>query len=321
MRFCNKFVQSIVFDITIDFVYINSMRLPSIRQLHFLVALADKGSFITAAESAFVTQPSLSAGIKELEQILGAQLVERGRKGVKFTPAGKIAIANARNILNLAVDLKEQVAAAAEPLTGTFRLGIIPTIAPFMAKSAVPKLKQDYPQLKLYLREEQTARLIEGLRNHELDAAILALPYEAAGIETMSLFGDEFLLIAPKNHPLAQKEKLTVNDLDLSELLLLEDGHCLRDHALNLCSAPGLGQYEISATSLFTLVQMVAGGMGISLIPKIAKDAGLGLDEVLVRAFTPKIIGREIGLAWRKGSSRINEARILANILCPPPKT
>lgn len=292
------------------------MQLPSIRQLSFLVALADKGSFIAAADSVFVTQPSLSAGLKELEIILGAQLVERGRKGIKFTPAGKEAVNRARAIISSAVDLKEQVRAASEPLTGSFRLGIIPTIAPFLSPDAVPALKRKYPKLKLYLREEQTARLIDALKSHELDAAILALPYEANGIDTLPIFDDEFLFIAPKNHPLANKKNLHPEDLDISDLLLLEDGHCLRDHAIKICGGTGLGPDEVRATSLFTLVQMVAGGMGVSLIPKLAKDAGLGLDGVAVKRFDPPIIGRQIGLAWRKGSSRIEEAKTLANALC-----
>jgi LysR family transcriptional regulator, hydrogen peroxide-inducible genes activator len=292
------------------------MQLPSIRQLSFLIALADKGSFISAAESVFVTQPSLSAGIKELETILGTKLVERGRKGVKFTPAGKEAVIRARAIITSAIELKDGVRAAAEPLTGSFRLGIIPTIAPFLSPDAVPNLKKLFPKLRLYLREEQTGRLIDALRNHELDAAILALPYEASGIDTMPLMDDEFLFIAPKAHELANKKNISPEDIDISNILLLEDGHCLRDHALKVCGATGLGTEEVRATSLFTLVQMVAGGMGVSLIPKMAVDAGIGLDGVAVRNFNPKIIGRQIGIAWRKGSSRINEAKTLAKKLC-----
>ncbi len=292
------------------------MQLPSIRQLSFLVALADKGSFIAASEAVFVTQPSLSAGIKELETILGAKLVERARKGVKFTPAGKEALMRARAILSATVELKEHVRAAAEPLTGSFRLGIIPTIAPFLSPQAVPKIKRKFPKLKLYLREEQTARVIDALREHELDAGIIALPYEAAGIDSLPLFDDEFLFIAPKFHPLVNKPILKPDDIDISNLLLLEDGHCLRDHALKVCHSTGLGPDEVRATSLFTLVQMVAGGMGVSLIPKLAIDAGLGLDGVAVRHFEPKIIGRQIGLVWRKGSSRFEEAKVLAKLLC-----
>lgn len=292
------------------------MHLPSLRQLSFLIALADKGSFIAAAESVFVTQPSLSAGIKELESILGVKLVERGRKGVKFTQAGLEAIKRAREILQSVVELKEQVQAASEPLTGSFRLGIIPTIAPFLAPDAVPVTKKNFPKLKLYLREEQTARVIEGIKNHELDAGIIALPYEAVGVDTMSLFDDEFYFICPKNHPLADKKELKPEDIDMNQLLLLEDGHCLRDHALGVCGAKGIGAEEVRATSIFTLVQMVAGGMGVSLIPKIAIDAGLSLEGVVIKPFSPKIYGRQIGIAWRIGSSRAKEAKMLAKSLC-----
>lgn len=295
------------------------MQLPSIRQLQFLVALADKGTFVTAAESVFVTQPSLSAGIKELETILGTQLVERGRKGGEFTPAGKQAVKLAREILAATVDLKEQVRAASEPLTGSFRLGIIPTIAPFLPPEGVPLVKKQHPKLKLYLREEQTARVIEAIKNHELDAGLIALPYEAAGVETEPLFDDEFMFICPKDHKLADKPTLHPEDIDLNELLLLEDGHCLRDHALSVCGASGLGAEEVRATSLFTLTQMVAGGLGVSLIPKLAIDAGLPHDGVKVREFNPPIAGRQIGIVWRKGSSRCDEARILAKVLCPTP--
>ena len=295
------------------------MQLPSMRQLQFLVALADKGSFVAAADSVFVTQPSLSAGLKELEYILGTQLVERGRKGGEFTPAGKEAVARARVILSEAINLKEQVRAASEPLTGSFRLGIIPTIAPFLPPEAVPMVKKKYPSLKLYLREEQTARVIEGIKNHELDAGLIALPYEASGIESEVLFDDEFLFICPKGHELSYKKNLTPADIDLNELLLLEDGHCLRDHALSVCGSSGTGAEEVRATSLFTMTQMVAGGLGVSLIPKLAIDAGLPLDGVTIREFNPPISGRQIGLVWRKGSSRIKEARILAGILCPKP--
>lgn len=293
--------------------------LPTIRQLTFLIALADYGSFVEAADICAVTQPSLSAGIKELEAILGAQLVERGRKGVKFTPAGAAALIRAREIIRAGNSLKEEVAAAAEPLTGAFRLGIIPTIAPFLSPNAVPKVRKKFEKLKLYLREEQTARLIDGLKNHELDAAIIALPYEAMGIDTLPLFDDEFLYIAPKNYPISPKKFIKIDDVDISNLLLLEDGHCLRDHALSVCGAKSHGHEEVRATSLFTLVQMVAGGLGVSLIPRLAVDAGISLDGVNLRAFDPPLIGRQIGLAWRKGSVRANEAKTLAKILCPQP--
>lgn len=297
------------------------MQLPTIRQLQFLVALADKGSFIAASEAVFVTQPSLSAGIKELEYILNAQLVERGRKGVKFTQAGKEVVAQSRAILAEMIDLKDRVRAASEPLTGSFRLGIIPTIAPFLSPNAIPLIKQRYPKIKLYLKEDQTARLIDGIKNNELDAALIALPYDATGIECLPLFDDEFLLICPKDHKLASKKDLTIQDINIDELLLLEDGHCLREHALGIC---GINQHpqsdEVRATSIFTLMQMVAGGLGISLIPKMAINAGLSFDGMKVRPFAIPVIGRQIGLAWRKGSSREKEAQILAKTLCAPEK-
>lgn len=292
------------------------MMLPTVRQLSFLVAISDHGSFVAAANAVSVTQPSLSAGIKELEAILGVQLVERGRKGCVFTQAGKVTVARARTIIANMIELGQQASAAAEPLTGSFRMGIIPTIAPFLSPVAVPLAKKNYPKLKLYLREEQTARLIDSLLSNELDAAIIALPYEANGIESKILFDDEFLFVAPTNHELAKKAAVKIDEIDLAELLLLEDGHCLKDHAINVCGGMGLGAQEVRATSLFTLVQMVAGGMGTSLIPKMAIDAGLPLNGLVVRGFSPPIVGRQIGISWRKGSSRANEAEILGRLLC-----
>ena len=316
MHFYECFVQSIVFDFCIVSLYIEKMILPTVRQLTFLVALSDYGSFIAAANAVAVTQPSLTAGIKELEAILGVQLVERGRKGCSFTQAGKVALARARIIIANMIELSQQAAAASEPLTGSFRMGIIPTIAPFLSPKAVPQAKRAYPKLKLYLREEQTARLIDSLMSNELDAAIIALPYEAKGIETAVLFDDEFLFVAPKSHKFAKQKSVKIDEIDLADLLLLEDGHCLKDHTINVCGGMGLGAQEVRATSLFTLVQMVAGGMGTSLIPKMAIDAGLPLNGLVVKGFSPPIVGRQIGLAWRKGSSRAKEAEILGRLLC-----
>jgi LysR family transcriptional regulator, hydrogen peroxide-inducible genes activator len=291
------------------------MSQPTLRQLSFLLAVAEHGSFISAAEQTFITQPSLSAAIKELEMTLGARLVERGRTGATLTPAGEIAVARARAILSAVDELSEAVQGAAEPLTGPFRLGVIPTIAPFLLPEILPKAKASFPKLKLYLREDLTRRLVDGLREHSLDAALIALPYDAQGMDTMALFDDEFLFVGPPDHPLSTKLHLAATDLEGEQVLLLEDGHCLRDHAIGVCGLAKPGQEDVRATSLFTLVQMAAGGLGVSLLPRMAADAGLAGEGLIVRPFEPPVIGRQIGLAWRRGSGRLVEIKALAALL------
>jgi LysR family transcriptional regulator, hydrogen peroxide-inducible genes activator len=294
------------------------MSQPTLRQLSFLLSLAQHGSFVSAAEQSLVTQPSLSAAIKELEAILGARLVERGRGGATLTPAGEIAVSRARAIMDAVEEMAEAVQGASEPLTGPFRLGVIPTIAPFLLPSLLPETKAAFPKLKLYLREDLTGRLVDGLRAHSLDAALIALPYEAQGIDTITLFDEEFLYVGPTDHPLSRKENLCSADLEGERVLLLEDGHCLRDHAIGVCGLVRPGQEEVRATSLFTLVQMAASGLGVSLLPRMAADAGLAGEGLVVRAFQPAVIGRQIGLAWRRGSGRLAEVKALAALLQQP---
>ena len=295
-----------------------SSHLPTLRQLTFLLALAEHGSFSRAAEAAHVTQPTLSAGIKELETILGATLVERGARGAALTPAGEAAVARARIVLTEAEDLVHVARAAGEPLSGPFRLGVIPTIVPFLLPKALPSLREHYPKLELFLREDLTHRLVEALKDRRLDAALIALPYDAPGIETTGLLEDEFLFAATPDHRLAKVDKLNPAMLADEPLLLLEDGHCLRDHALAVCSASkpdtNDARSDFAATSLHTLVQMVKSGLGATLLPKLAIDAGLAdrLD-LAIRPFDPPVAGREIGVAWRKGSAREHEARMLAD--------
>lgn len=292
--------------------------LPTLRQLTFLSALAEHGSFSRAAEAAHVTQPTLSAGIKELETILGATLVERGARGAVLTPAGEAAVARARIVLTEAGDLVHVARAAGEPLSGPFRLGVIPTIAPFLLPKVLPSLRTHYPKLELFLREDLTHRLVDALKDRRLDAALIALPYDAPGIETTGVLEDEFLFAATPDHPLAQRDTLSPEMLADEQLLLLEDGHCLRDHALAVCSASrpdtNDARSDFAATSLHTLVQMVKSGLGATLLPKLAIDAGLAdrLD-LAIRPFDPPVAGREIGVAWRKGSAREHEARMLAD--------
>lgn len=291
-------------------------QLPTLRQLRFLQALADEGSFSRAAEVAHVTQPTLSAGIKELEAILGATLVERGARGASLTPAGEAAVARARIVLTEAEDLVHAARAAGEPLSGPFRLGVIPTIAPFLLPKALPAIRRAHPQLELFLREDLTHRLVEALKDRRLDAALIALPYDAQNIETVSLMEDEFLFAAHPDHKLAGADPLTPDKVSADALLLLEDGHCLRDHALSMCAASRPGEdaarSDFAATSLHTLVQMVKSGLGATLLPKLAVDAGLADHlDLVIRRFDPPVSGRSIGMAWRKGSARADEARAL----------
>ena len=293
------------------------MHLPTLRQLEFLCAIADEGSFSRAAQTCHVTQPTLSSAIKELEGLLGLQLIEREARGASLTRAGEEAVARARMILSEAADLVSAAQQAGMPLSGAFRLGAIPTIAPFLLPQTLAVLRAAHPDLKLYLREDQTERLLDALRARRLDAALIALPWDAHGIETQALGEDEFLLVAPKGHALLSKRSLGPNDLANQDLLLLEDGHCLRDHALSVCRLPSKRKgADVTATSLPTLVHMVAGGLGVSLLPKLAADAGVmsGAD-VALRAFDTPMIGRQIGIAWRTGSPRAAEALMIGDVV------
>ncbi|NQY96432.1 MAG: hydrogen peroxide-inducible genes activator [Henriciella sp.] len=293
------------------------MHLPTLRQLEFLCAIADQGSFSRAAETCHVTQPTLSAAIKEVEGLLGVQLIERESRGASLTQAGEAAVERARIILSDTADLVSAARQAGAPLSGSFRLGAIPTIAPFLLPRTLKALRKAHPGLKLYLREDQTERLIDALRARKLDAALIALPWDAAGIVTMELGDDEFMLVAPTDHDLMQARELTSTDLVDEDVLLLEDGHCLRDHALSVCRLPSnRGGADVTATSLPTLVHMVAGGLGVSLLPKLAIDAGVtsGAD-VELRPFKTPLIGRRIGIAWRQGSPRESEAQMIGEIV------
>jgi len=290
---------------------------PTLRQLQFLVALRAEGSFVAAAEAVGVTQPTLSAGIKDLETTLGAVLVERGRNGAVLTPAGEEAAERAARAISEVEEMVRAVQSAGEPFSGVFRLGAIPTIAPFLLPRALPLLKRRFPKLRLQMREDLTSRLVDALRARTLDAALIALPYEAHGIACAPIADDEFLLLCPDTHPLAKRNDLSPDQLKSEDVLLLEDGHCLREHALSACKiSPGRRSSEVGATSLHTLVQMVAGGMGVTLLPKIAAEGGAAAGaHVAVRPFAEPVVGRSIGVAWREGGPREEEARMLADVL------
>jgi LysR family hydrogen peroxide-inducible transcriptional activator len=291
--------------------------MPTLRQLQFLTALRAQGSFVAAADAVGVAQPTLSAGIKELETALGATLVERGRSGAVLTAAGQEAAERAARAIGEVEELVRAVRAAGKPFSGAFRLGAIPTIAPFLLPRALPLLRARFPHARLLLREDLTARLVEALRARSLDAAIIALPYSAAGVATVSIADDEFLFLAPHGHPLTQRNDLAPEHLKGEDVLLLEDGHCLREHALSVCNlSPGRRSAEVGATSLHTLVQMVSGGMGVTLLPKIAAEGGaVAGANVSLRPFAEPVVGRSIGVAWREGGQRAEEAKLLAAAL------
>jgi len=293
------------------------MHLPTLRQLEFLCAIAAEGSFSKAASACYVTQPTLSSAIKELEGLLGVQLIEREARGASLTPAGVEAVRRARLILSDTSEFVMATQRAGSPLSGPFRLGAIPTVAPFILPSTLTAIRDAYPNLKLQLREDQTDRLIEALKTRQLDAAILALPWDMNGIDYMTLGDDEFFLATAKDDDLQKQTNLTMSALNSENLLLLDDGHCLRNHALSACKLPSMRDgTDVTATSLQTLVQMVAGGFGVTLLPKLAYDSGVAAGaNIAIRSFDPPHIGRYIGIAWRAGSSRSDDARLIGEIV------
>jgi LysR family hydrogen peroxide-inducible transcriptional activator len=294
--------------------------LPTLRQLQYLKLLSEHGSFSRAAENAHVTQPTLSAGIQELEKILGAPVVDRARSGVILTAAGQEAVRRAEDILTRAEDLVQAARGAGQPLAGRFRLGVIPTVAPYLLPRALPVLRDRFPKLKLFLREDLTQRLIGALKAGALDAALIALPYDMSGLDWAHVEDDELLAAAPANHPMAASIRVDPDSLRGDDLILLEDGHCLRDHALAACGLEppkGVGEEEsFAATSLPTLVQMIGSGLGVSFLPAMAVQAGLtDKAAVTVRPLATEHPSREIVVAWRSGSSRSVEGRLLAETL------
>lgn len=290
--------------------------LPTLRQLRYLTALAEHLHFGRAAESCLATQSTLSAGLQELETILGVTLVERTKRKVMLTPLGEQVVARARVVLRGAEDIADLAAASTEALSGPLRLGVIPTIAPYLLPHALPSLRQRYPALRLFLREDLTARLLDRLATGDLDAALIALPWVSPEIETMHINDDGFMLACPPDHPLALRPDLSASDLIGQDLLLLEEGHCLRDHALSACHLPGPAKGEgVLGTSLATLVQMVANGLGVTLLPEMAVKSGVLAGTGVVTRPLRDAGSRGIGLAWRPSSPRKAEFRLLGEAL------
>jgi len=295
--------------------------LPTLRQLEYAVAVADHRHFRRAAAACAVSQPGLSAQIRELEDQLGVRLFERGRGGVVVTPEGRQVAEQARAILTAARELVEAGRALGQPLAGSLRLGVIPTVAPYLLPQVLPVLQGVYPELALLLREDQTPRLVERLAAGELDVLLLALEADLGDSVRLPLFRDPFQLVVRRDHPLARRRRVRESDLDGSELLLLDDGHCLRDQALSACQARGARERpNFRATSLGTLTQMVASGIAATLLPELALAREVTPRSDLVAVpFERPVPHRTIGLAWRRGTARTAEYRLLAPHLVPAP--
>ena len=289
---------------------------PTPKQLQYLVALRAHGHFGKAAESCFVTQSTLSAGLRELETLLGTTLVERTRRVVRFTPLGLRIADKAVRVLRESEELADMARAEGQPLTGELRMGVIPTIAPFLLPTTLPVLRTRFPRLRLFLREDTSQAACAALHRGLLDCILLAMPYACGEVDMVDLFDDALLVAFPFGEAPAGGA-VEAGAIDEARLLLLEDGHCLKDHALAACNRPELrAGATMMGTSLHTLVQMVDNGLGLTFIPQMAVTAGL-LDGTRITALplTADRGSRRIALAWRKSSPREEEFKLLAAAL------
>lgn len=291
--------------------------LPTLKQLQYLVALKDHGHFGRAAEACFVTQSTLSAGLRELETLIGVTLVERTRRVVRFTPLGEQIAGKARTVLREAEELGDMARAAGRPLSGEMRMSVIPTIAPFLLPRVLPRLRRDYPDLKLFLREEPSGPACEALHNGRTDCVLLALPYACGEVTTLPLFDDHLFLAFPEGEMPATPAAVSPAEIDETRLLLLEDGHCLKDHALAACNRAELrAEATMLGTSLHTMVQMVDNGLGVTMLPKIALDAGiLEHTNVAARPLDAAHPVRTLALVWRRASPRERDFQLLGEVL------
>jgi LysR family hydrogen peroxide-inducible transcriptional activator len=287
----------------------------TLRQLRYLTALARHRHFGRAAADCAVSQPALSMQVRELEREIGVELVERRPGDIALTDTGLEVAGRAEQILTATRDLVD-FARHRDVLSGQLRLGIIPTLAPYILPRVLPLLQANYPQLRLELRETQTKTLLDELTSGELDAVMLALPADGGDFETMALFDDAFLLATPSSDKQAKHGRVSIEDVDQRRLILLEEGHCLRDQALAFCGTPRRDQpASLGATSLATVIQMVANGYGVTLLPEVAVDVELRDARVkLVRFMAPEP-GRSVGLAWRRTSPRKRDYEALGAVV------
>ena len=293
-----------------------TVHLPTIKQLQYLVALRQHGHFGKAAEACFVTQSTLSAGLRELETLLNITLVERTRRVVRFTALGEKIADKAIRVLRETEELAEMARSEGQPLHGELRMGVIPTIAPFLLPAMLPRLREEWPSLKLYLREETSQSACEALHRGQLDCVLLALPYACGDVDSELLFDDPLFVAFPRGEA-PRGERVDVSTIDENRMLLLEDGHCLKDHALAACNRPELRAHAaMLGTSLHTLVQMVDNGLGVTFVPSMAIESGiLEGTHVDARPLRSDHGYRRIALIWRRSSPRENEFRLLATAL------
>src|SRR5881398_2773176 len=289
------------------------VHLPTVKQLQYLIALRRFGHFGKAADACFVTQSTLSAGLRELESLLGVTLVERTRRVVRFTPLGQKIADKAVRVLRESEELADLARAEGQPLHGELRMGVIPTIAPFLLPAMLPKLRTEWPDLKLYLREETSHAACEALHRGQLDCVLLALPFACGDVDFAALFDDRLFVAFPQGEA-PRDETVAVDAIDEKRMLLLEDGHCLKDHALSACNRPELRAHAaMMGTSLHTLVQMVDNGLGVTFVPGMAIESGIltgtGVEARPLRSDHPY---RRIALIWRRSSPRETEFLLLA---------
>jgi LysR family transcriptional regulator, hydrogen peroxide-inducible genes activator len=293
-----------------------TVHFPTIKQLQYLVALREHGHFGKAADACYVTQSTLSAGLRELETSLGVILVERTRRVVRFTALGEKIADKAIRVLREAEELAAIARAEGQPLHGELRLGVIPTIAPFLLPAMLPRLRKEWPSLKLYLREETSQSACDALHRGQLDCVLLALPFACGDVDSAPLFDDPLFVAFPHGEA-PGGASVDVGAIDENRMLLLEDGHCLKDHALSACNRPELRAHAaMMGTSLHTLVQMVDNGLGLTFVPGMAIDAGIlegtGVDARPLRSDHGY---RQIALIWRRSSPREGEFRMLSDSL------
>lgn len=295
------------------------MNLPTLRQLQYLTTLVEVNHFGQAAERCFVTQSTLSAGIQDLETILGTSLFERTNRKVMPTALGLEIAERAQHILSLSADLVDLAQSEKNPLVGRIRIGVIPSISPFLLPKALPIIRASLPELEVVLIEEQSERLLQNLRSGEIDLAILAFPFDIGDLNKQLFAEEQFWVALPQNHPLSSRKQLDPSELPLDDLLLLSEGHCMREHALSACKLPSSShRMSMQGTSLYTLIEMVAGGLGITLIPEMAinsdmvKHADICIRPLVSNENKPM---RSLGLVWRPSYRRISTLNELAQLL------